>query len=555
MDTLISQVEAARRRLVLEQFLRRLVWCLFATLVAAAVAIAAPRVVTIEGLPAQWDQAWLIGAALAALVGAGVWTAVWRRNALDAAMEIDDRFALRERVASSLSLSEAERETPAGRALVDDALRSVSRVEIGERFSVSLGRRAWAPIVPAVIAFCLMAFVGNREASSTVNPPEPAAENKQVNKSVEELRKKLEELRKKSETDKNLKEASGLLEKVDEGAKELAKNKGADRKQAVVKLNDLAKELQQRRQSLGAKQALEEQLGAMKNLGKGPAEKAASALKSGDWNKALQELQKMQEQLAKGEMTPEQRKQLAEQLGKMQENLQAAIQARKQAMNDLKRQIAQQREQGNMAQAAKLQQKLDQMQQNQQQMNKLGQLAQQMGQAQQAMQNGDSQAAAQAMQQMAQQLGQMQQEDAELEMLDAAMTQIEMAKNAMGCEACDGMGCQACQGGMGMGMNQGMGQMPGGMGMGKGQGRGPRPDEEHNVNTRDTRVRQDPQRGASVFSGTVDGPTVAGDARQTIKEELAAEDANEADPLSDQRLPRGHREHAQEFFSTLREEL
>ena len=49
------------------------------------------------------------------------------------------------------------------------------------------------------------------------------------------------------------------------------------------------------------------------------------------------------------------------------------------------------------------------------------------------------------MQQMAQQLSQMQQEANEMEMLDAAMDQLQMAKDAMACQNCQGAGCEQCQ--------------------------------------------------------------------------------------------------------------
>jgi YidC/Oxa1 family membrane protein insertase len=69
--------------------------------------------------------------------------------------------------------------------------------------------------------------------------------------------------------------------------------------------------------------------------------------------------------------------------------------------------------------------------QQQAQMNRLQQLAQQMAQAQQALQQGDGQKAANAMAQMAQQLDQMQKDMDEMKMLDAAMNQLDMAKDAM----------------------------------------------------------------------------------------------------------------------------
>jgi putative flippase GtrA len=105
MDQLRQQVARARRRLILEQFLSRTVWCLLGVLTVATIAIAVPRLIAINNLPANWDMTWLLGSLGAGLLVAAVWTFITSRSSLDAAIEIDRRFDLRERVASSLSLS------------------------------------------------------------------------------------------------------------------------------------------------------------------------------------------------------------------------------------------------------------------------------------------------------------------------------------------------------------------------------------------------------------------------------------------------------------------
>jgi len=69
MDAIREQVARARRRLVWEQFLSRLAWCQLAGLIAAAVAIAVPRLFVIETLPSGWDLGWIVvGAGLGLLV-------------------------------------------------------------------------------------------------------------------------------------------------------------------------------------------------------------------------------------------------------------------------------------------------------------------------------------------------------------------------------------------------------------------------------------------------------------------------------------------------------
>jgi len=547
MDKLLTQIRRARRRLVLEQFLSRLVWCLFGTLVLAAVAIALPKVVFIENLPAWWANAWLLGAAAAGVVIAFVWTLVARRTPLDAAMEIDRRFELRERIASSLSLGDEDRGSEAGQALVSDAVRAIDRIDVREKFGIGIDRRAWLPLVPAALAFCLAMFVGNREANSNVPTSTTTITSQQLKQSTEELRKKIADRIKEAEK-KNLADATHLLKEIEKGTKDLANKKNVAQKDAAVKLNDLAKQIEERKAKLGLRESLEKQLGN-KDFGKGPGEKLAEAMKQGDWQKAQQELDKLKQELAKGGLDPAAQKQLGEQLAKMQQKLAEAAQAHQQAMQQLQKQVDQQREQGNHEQAAKLQEKLDQMAQQQPQMKALEKLAQQMGECQQCMQAGDMQGAQQALDELARQMQQMQMDGEELAMLDEAMENIQMAKQSMNCQACQGAGCQACQDSM-AGNKQ---SSQNGRGIGKGSGPGRMPEDLEKTGFRDSQVRQNAQKGAMTFGGLVDGPNLAGSAAQQIKAEMESETVEPADPLTSERLPRSRREHAEEYFNKLRE--
>jgi tetratricopeptide (TPR) repeat protein len=553
MDQLRQQIARARSRLILEQFLGRLVWCLLGCLTLATIAIAAPRIFTIENLSPNWDMAWLLGALGVGFLIAAVWTFIKSRSPLDAAIEIDRRFDLRERVASSLSLSDEEQSTAAGRAVVNDALRAVKRIDVDEKFRVKLDRRAWWPLVPAAIVFVLVTFVDYRSAQSSLDPNSPAVQAKQNKQSAESLRKKIAELTKKSQ-EKDLKKAENVFKQIEQGVRELEDKKDLTRSKAAVKLNNIAKQLEERRQQLGGKDGLKEQFQNMKNLGAGPAEKAAQAMKQGDWQKALKEFEKLAKDLKEGKLSDADKEKLMKQLQQMKDKLEAANDARKQAMEDLKKQIDEQKRQGNVAKAGELQQKLDQMQKQQQQMDKLQQMAQQMAQMQQALQQGDNQKASDAMSQMAQQLSEMQQDMNEMEMLDAAMEQLEMAKDAMACESCSGEGCAECQGNM-AGMNSMNYQMSEqqGRGMGAGRGIGDRPDEENATNLRDTRVRQKPRQGAATFGGMVEGPNLKGEVAQSIKEEMETLSTKPADPLTNERLTKSRRQHAEEYFKMLRE--
>ncbi|HEX4414079.1 MAG TPA: hypothetical protein VH107_10660 [Lacipirellulaceae bacterium] len=553
MDQLQQQVARARRRLITEQFLSRLVWCLLAGLILAAIAVAIPRFIALAGLPERWDLMWLAGSVGAAFIAAIGWTILSNRSPLDAAIEIDRRFDLRERIASSLSLSPEQQTSQAGRAVVNDALRAVGRIDVDDKFRIQVGKRALWPLVPAAVVFVLVAFVNNRPAASSLEEQATAKTAENTKTALESLRKKVEEQRQKLDKDKDLEKANGLFKQIEEGTRELTQKDKVDPTKAAVKLNDLAKQLEERRQQLGGKDGLKEQFQKMKNLGAGPADKAAEAMKQGDWKKALEEVEKLAKDLKEGKMDAASKEALEKQIAQMKEKLETAVQAHQQAMEELKKQIEQQKKQGDLAKAGELQKKLDQMQkQSQQQMNRLQQLAQKMGDAQQSLKKGDGQKASQAMSQMAQQLDQMQKDAKEMENISMAMDQIEMAKDAMTCKFCNGEGCEHCMGSLSLNNKPNPNGKPG-KGMGQGKGNGTRPEEQTATNLRDSQVKQQTRKGAATFGGLVDGPNIKGDVGQSIKEEMATLNAGPADPLTSERLPNSRREQAEQYFQMLRD--
>jgi hypothetical protein len=549
MDQILAQVSRARRRLWLELFLNRLFLCLFVALAVAVVAIAVPKVFAIPNLPANWTTLCGVGSVIAGTIAALVWTLLRGLSPLDAAVELDRRFDLRERVSSSLALTPEAVESPAGQALLHDAARAIERVEVGSRFGISLPQRRWLPVVTTLFAFLLLSLVENQTAQSGIDPQVARQAKEQRENVSKELKKRLVE-RKKKAAEKGLKEASGLFEKLEKETEQLRKNPQADQKKSLVKLNDLAKQLEKRRAEVGSKEEMRKQLANLDKLNKGPAEKMAQAMKDGDWQKAQEELKSLNEQLKQGNLSEEQKKQLAEQLKKLQEKLAESSKAHEQSIEDLKKQIKQQQEQGNLAKAGEMQQKLDQMQAQQSQMDKLNQLGQKMGEAQQAMKEGNASKASEAMDQMMEQMESMEAAMQEGEMLDAAMAEMQMAKDAMACKECDGEGCKSCQGQSAMASK--LGNKPGN-GMGKGTSWGQRDNSDIDAKFRDSRVKQETGQGASIYAGEADGPNIRGQVSTAVQTEMATAGGTPADPQVIEQLPKSRREHAEEFFDLMRE--
>lgn len=576
MNELRELIARARRRLILEQFLARSVWCLFAALVAAAVAIALPRLVTIENLPARWDAICFVLAIGLGVAAAAIWTLIQSRSPLDAAIEIDRRFALRERVASSLSLSEAERQTPAGQALVKDAIRAAGRIHVDDKFPVRVTGRAWLPLVPAAIAFLLMVFFNPSAATSSLDPNAPAAIAKQINTAAESTRKKIEEQRKEAKR-LGLKHAEGLFKKIEVGTKELAEKKNVDRTKAAVKLNDLARELSERRKQLGGKEGLQKRLQNLKSFESSPAGKLAEAMKQGDLDQAAKELEKLAKQISDKKLDNQSKAELAKHIAAMKKELADAASAHQQATDNLQKQLADARQSGDMAKAGDLQQKLDQLNSQTSPMQQLQELANQLGKMQQGLSQNNPQQAANAMKQMAQQLNQMQQQAGESQMLDLAMQQLQAAKDAMACKECQGAGCEKCQS-QSMAANSsksgnqsasggkpsnGNGQ-PGvsntasntgkpASGIGKGTANNSSSNDGSLSSKRDVQVRAQPGRDSAVFTGTVAGPNIKGEVQAEIQQEMAGFTGASPDPFTTERLPRNRREHAEEYFNLLRE--
>ena len=460
------------------------------------------------------------------------------QGSIDAAMEIDRRFGLKERVSSALALTEEDRQSEPGQALVDDAERRVRKIDVREHFSVSPGRQILLPVLPAVIAVLIAVLVqpvGPRQAQATTDPKI----KKQIEKSTDGLRRKLIEKRKQAEK-QDLKDAQELFKRLEEAADDLADRTQGDRKQALVKLNDLARQIQKRRKDLGGAEQVRKQLNEMKGIEQGPADEFVKALKDGDLKKAADELKQLKSKLAEGKMNQEEREKLANQLEQVKKKLQDLADAHRQAQQDLEKRIKQAQQEGRNERAAQLQEQLDKLQQQQPQMEQLDKLADKLGQCAQCMKNGQQGAAGEMLDQLQNDVGDLQEQLQEMEMLEDAMAQLGQCRDQMNCPHCGGMGCEACMG-------------PPGVGLGKGRGKGDRPEAEDDVDFIDTRPPMKVGPGSASTVGEVEGPNIRGNVQQELTEQFETARAQKADPVTVQHLPRGYQDHALEYLDRLRE--
>lgn len=555
MEKLQQQVRLAQRRLNQQRFLELLPWCLLASFSAACVAVLVHKWFPTPVDPWSWNVAWLASAFVVGLLVAVAWTYATRHATLAAALEVDRRFGLKERVSSSLALTHDQRDTEIGRAVIGDAQRRVEKIDVADRFQVTLGRRILLPLVPALLAFAAAFFIGEQGIDPKVQAtPTDRTEQQQVKRSADALRKKIER-RRKQLREMGLKDAEESLQELNQALDDLDKKSQGSRKQAMIKLNNLTDKLQQRRKKLSGSDEVRRQLNKLKNLKKGPADKLARAMKNGKFGDALDEIKALQKKLADGKMTDKEKKKVADQLDQMKNKMQEIADAHKKAQQDLKQRIDEAKDRGDGAEAGKLQQALDKLQQQQPQMDQLQDMASKLGKVSKAMQQGNDPQAQQALQELAENLDAVQQELDELETVEGTLDEIMECKNAMNCEECAGAGCGACGGGDKPGRGQGGGNGEGGDGLGAAKaGRGRRPLGDGDTSSYDSRVRAKVGAGKAVVTGLADGPNAKGRVRAALQEEFESQRSGPADPLTGQRLPRSHQRQVEEYFEALRGE-
>lgn len=429
MNQITSKVRRAQTRLNLHRFVHTLLVSLFVALVIAAIGLAIPKFRPVAIDARTWMWGWLAGATVIGILAASLITYIKRSTPMEAAIEIDRRFGLKERVSSTLALTSEDRETDIGQALVADAVRRAERVDVSEKFTF---KRRWWNLLPILPALCIAFILTLSDAAPPQEAKAAQLDSKKIQRSTQELKKRIAQRRAKAK-DENLKEASDLFDKLEKGVEQL-QAKPMDRKKALVKLNDLKQEIQKRKSSLGNQEELQKRLNQMSDLKQGPAKKLAKAMKSGQFDKAIKELKDLQAKMQSGELTKAEQEKLASQMSEMADALKSMADSHEAAKQELKRQIAEQQKAGNMANAGELQRKLDKMSKQDNMMQQLSQMAQKMKQGAQKSGEGDMKGAAQQLADISENLEALEDQLEEMEMLDGALDQLASAKDAMNCD-------------------------------------------------------------------------------------------------------------------------
>lgn len=511
MSRLDDHVAAVQNRMALRIFTATLAWT--ATIFAAGILVGV-LVDRIFLLSLPKPMIWLGGGAAATVIAAMIYAILKRPAANLAAIPIDDKLGLKEKISTALSCR--NNDDPFAKAAVADAEETARQVVVnmGQHFPLSFPRPAYAAMSLALVAFLSyqyidpMNFFNREEKQRQQQIQQQQAES--VKKTIQQALAKVEAMPKVAGAEEAVRLAKAELQAM--LTQPIADPAKANRT-AVKALQDVNEAMKEQIKNSAKYAQAQNEMKMMRSMqrpqeGQGPVADAHRAIADGkfteaideltkaienfdkldkaDQQKAAQQMQQLAQQLQQQAQNPAQQQKMQQQLQQMGMNQQQAQQAQQlmqqaaqgnpqaqQQLQQMAQQAMQQMNQGqgpNPQQQQQMQQMMQQMQAQmnaQQQAQNMAQAAQQMAQAmQQAQQQGQQQqqqqaggqqqqqqmqqGMGQAMQQMQQQLQQMQAAAQDAQQVAAAQAAAQAAQNAA--QQAMGGGGQAGQQGQGQGM-------------------------------------------------------------------------------------------------------
>jgi len=431
------QLVRVSRRLFIQSLWDSLIWCWAGALVlAAGWCLAEPHALAAAPTWLRWSVAGGVGGAATILAVA---IAVWRRpSVLDTALSLDTRFGLKERVTTSVSLSEAEKCSPAGIALLGDVEEHIAKLEVRGGYPFALRWTALlVPVCGGLLALAALLYhPQTSEATAPGSLDQPIANAAQVEKEMKKLEKKPRE-QKKGE-----KATPESIAQFEDEMNKLTVRPRNNRKEAQELIKDATaleeKMMGHQRGLMDRREALKEQLQQMDRFEKqektkGPAEDLQKAMKEGDLNKAKEEIEKLAKKLDENKLNDQEKEQLQKQIEDVKEKITrlADLEKEEQKLEELARKDG--------AEGEEAKRQLDQFRKNKAKMEEsqkeLQDLADELQQCQQCLKQGKSGQAGQRLRQAAEKLEKMAGEG-EMEELEEQLNRLQGARKAL-CKGCE----------------------------------------------------------------------------------------------------------------------
>lgn len=550
-----TRVRQARRRLLTQALLNRLG-------VAWGCALALGLVwFLVEPAAVPGAKPYLKWAVLGGLAAVGTVLAIWlaRRAApssLAAALAIDQRFDLKERVTTALSLSSHDQSSPAGQALLADTNSKLERVAVAGKFPVQIGWRAL--FLPAQsLAIALLALYpppilttiagggSKQDEEQAKRDEEKIAQQKQATP-----RTFIKPPAVRENKSEDLRQLEAELEKLyAEHNKETGRDPDKpdqvrERQERIAAVED---RLKKREQEMAEKfQKLQDQMSKMTDLDQGearhegPGKEFEQALAKGDLKKAQDEMDKLQKKAKEKKLDPKEQEQLKKQLDDLDKKVEQITREQKEKEKKIKDLIEQAKRENRDAES--LERELKELQKEGQMTKEMQELAKSLKQCKQCLDKNDMEGLAEQLSQVGKQLGDIDDELKDFDDIEEHLQNLKQMRKE-GCKQCEGEGKKKGEPGH---KDDATGYAEGATGR-----RAENKDAQSKAGE-EQRVRGffDP-KGRKLYGGSVTGPAfkkassveMAGDIRQAVQE---APEAVEV-----QKLPKAAKEMVKEYFEKL----
>lgn len=570
MNEIRRVLKAAAWRLWLIDFFR----VLAVTLTGAVVAMIAVRIVQqVFGLDITWPQGWgrlFAGAAGAAVVGALMWTLIRRARTVAVARALDERANLKESLSTALCVAKSE--DPWAKVVVETARQKAVSVQVRQAIPITAPRLWPVPFAAALTLAIVWWSVPTIDVLGLFKKRQAIQQQDQEIKEVKsELKldeKKLDELLQKAKVD--LKD-----EKAGEPGENKPQTPDEIRRAAVKKLTAMTDKLNEMKNGDKPQelQALKETMKQLKQPGPGPLDELSKSLQQGNFSKAQQELEQLQQKMASSDMKPEDKEKAAQQMQKLAEQLKQLAEKKDDLEKALEK-AGMTKEQAKQASqnAESLQKALQQMQnmseEQKQQLQKMAQsqmqAAKQCNSMSQSMskmakgagKSGMSQEGQKGMESLQGQLSEMEMMSKECESLDAASKEAmnQLAKMCSQCNGnCNGDGelrYKECNGPWKAGETNNRGGGRGGPGQSGGSPRGN--EQDTGVNIAKTMAPSKLGQGPIIGSRYVNGDTIKGESVKEFEAAVEAGSKSATEAIDTQQVPRELQDTVKHYFGRLK---
>jgi len=571
MTDLQRPIRQARRRLWLNRWLQMLGWALTGAAGFFVLAVLAQRSLVLIEEPSVF-----LGIAAGALTGSAliasvIWLAVTGESRNEAAVRLDEAAGLKERLSSGLYC--ASLTDPFAQAVVADARRITKDLQAGRHLPIQFPRSsnyAAGSLLAALLTLWLfptLDLMGSQSQRAQQRQQADALNKSQVHvKAV--LQETLTEISDKNPT---LKEELENLEPIQAAPLQTPLDV---RRQALKKVEKVGEQLDKKRNSSKLAQVNEfkKMMRALTNQPKNnsPTSKLSQALAKGDMKSAQDALTAMQKQLAanpQNEELKQQLKQLANKLNQIAQNdkkLRDKLSEAGLSKEELEKALKNLKNKDFEAVAKQLANKglsAQQINQTMQLLKKRCRACSSAGCLASSLMQAANSGSMAVLSNAAQQLSALQNMELQLMQLEAAMNELDSAKEQLTlvCKNCNGTGmcngncCSVCQGsGMcnktGRSMCKGTGRGGRGAGMGHTQGSTITPSTSpYQTVTRRDSVKEG--AGQIIMQRFVNGEQFKGEVSREFAETVISAQRDATDAIAREQIPRLYHSSIQKYFT------